>query len=121
MSSERGTDEKVVWLVNKGGHDYSSLADFGRVICLTTGAVNPFNPDRLMVNLGHHLSMAKEVDYVAISGVPILNALAIAMWLEKFPHANLLQWSVRAGAYVFTQVSKAALVRNVLDGGKVNG
>lgn len=120
MSSERGTDDKVVWLVNKGGHDYSSLADFGRVIPITTGAVNPFNPDRLMVNIGHHLSMAKEVDYVAISGVPILNALVFAMWLERFGEANLLQWSVRAGAYVFTKVSKAAMVRNVVEGGKVN-
>lgn len=121
MSSERGTDAKVVWLVNKGGHDYSSLAKFGRTIPITIGAINPFNPDRLMVAVGHHLSMAREADYVAISGVPILNALVLAMWLEKFPQAHLLQWSVRAGSYVYTQVSKAALVRNVEEGGKVNG
>lgn len=121
MSFERGTDERVVWLVNRGGHDYTTLDKFGRVIPITVGSINPFNPDRLMVNIGHYLSMAQESDYVAISGVPILNALVFTMWLERFPHVNVLQWSVRAGAYVFTQVSKAALARNVEEGGKVNG
>lgn len=119
MSSE--TNTSVVWLVNKGGHDYSTLEQFGRVIPMTVGATNPFNPDRLMVGLGHHLSMAGEHDYLAISGLPIVNALAICMWLEKFPEVKLLQWSVRADKYVFTKVKKAAILRNLQEGGRVNG
>src|SRR5258705_10616164 len=103
MSFERGTDEKVVWLVNKGGHDYSSLVGYGRIIPITVGAINPFNPDRLMLNIAHYLSMAREGDYVGISGVPILNALVFAMCLERFTQINLLQRSVRAGRTGYTQ------------------
>ena len=121
MSSERGIEDSeagVVWLVNKGGHDYSSLAKWGRVIPMTTGAVNPFNPDRLMVSLAHHVSMAKMEDHIAISGLPILNALVLVLWLEKFPEARLLQWSIRADSYVYSVIKKAAVLRNLEDAGR---
>lgn len=118
MSLEGATNpEHVVWLTNKGGHDYSSLEKYGRVIPLTTGAINPFNPDRLLIGLGHHLSMAKESDYVGVSGLPIVTALVVAMWLERFPQVHLLQWSIRADKYVYTVVKKAAIVRNLNEGG----
>ena len=116
MSSDEVTSP-VVWLTNKGGHDYTSLEKYGRIIPLTTGAINPFNPDRLMVQLGHHLSMAKKNDYVGVSGLPIVTALVVTMWLEKFPQVHLLQWSIRADKYIYTVVKKAAVVRNLKEGG----
>ncbi len=113
MSSSGSTKQPVVWLVNKGGHDFADLERFGRVIPLTTGSVNIFNPDRLMVGMGHHIGMATESDYLAISGSPILNALAVAMWLAKFPHVNLLQHSIRQDKYVYLQVKRAAIESNL--------
>lgn len=118
MSSEKVTREGVVWLVNKGGHDYAPLEAWGRVIPMTTGAINPFNPDRLMVSLGHHISMANAEDHIAISGLPMVNMLVLVMWLEKFPEARLLQWSIRSDKYVYTAIKKAAVLRNLKDGGQ---
>ena len=112
MSSETNTS-KVVWLVNKGGHDYSKLEKHGRIIALTTGSINPFNPDRIMVGLAQHLKMAKVDDYLAISGLPIINAIALAMWLTKFGTVNVLQHSVRKDDYVFLRVSQAAIDSNL--------
>lgn len=115
MSSGKATEDKnhVVWLVNKGGHNYAKLENFGRIIPLTTGAVNPFNPDRLMLNLGHFLRMASPEDYLAISGLPLLNALALAMWLRKFPVAHILQHSIREDDYIYLRIEEAALLQNL--------
>jgi hypothetical protein len=113
MSSGKDTEAKVVWLVNKGGHDYTKLERFGRIIPLTTGVANPFNPDRLMLNLGHLLKMASADDYLAISGLPLLNALALTMWLRKFPTAHVLQHSVRENDYIYLRIELAAVDQNL--------
>lgn len=104
----------VVWLVNEGGHDYASLKEYGRVVPLTRGGVNPFAPDRLMIMIAPRLALAKEEDFLAISGLPILNALAMCMWLKKFGKVNLLQFSTKQGVYVRLHVSDAAIERNAL-------
>lgn len=101
----------TVWLVNEGGHDYSSLEEFGRVVPLTRGGVNPFGPDRLMVMLAARLAHANSDDYLAISGLPLLNALAIAMWLVRFGRVRLLQFSTKQSRYQKLEVSFAAVER----------
>lgn len=82
---------------------------------LTRGSANPFNLDRMMVTFGSRLTHAKEEDYLAISGLPVLNALALTMWLEKFPSCNLLQWSMKKKSYVPIILSKAAVVKNATE------
>lgn len=101
----------VVWLVNEGGHPYEDAKRFGRIMPITTGSVNPFNPDRLMVNISTRLRVADEEDFVAISGSPILNALCVAMWLRRFRRVNILQWSHRDKEYKLLVVDAAALDR----------
>ena len=120
MSSEQATNARVpiVWLVNEGGHDYTSLEKFGRVMPFTRGSVNPFNLDRQMVHLGPRLQSASEDDYVAVSGLPILNALVVVMWLAKFPKINLLQWSMKKEEYVPIVLMKAAIERMANESGK---
>lgn len=113
-SSEVESRVPVVWLVNEGGHDYSSLDKFGRVIALTRGGINPFGPDRLMVVLGTRLAHATANDYLAMSGSPLLNALAICMWLKKFGRVNLLQHNAKTGKYQLITISDKAVERNAL-------
>lgn len=108
----------IVWLVNEGGHDYSSLSDFGRMMPLTRGQVNPFALDRHMVLIGPRLQTASEDDFLAISGLPSLNALVLVMWLTKFPQAKLLIWSVKAGKYLPITLMRSAVQKNSLESGK---
>lgn len=103
----------VVWLVNEGGHDgYHKAERFGRIIALTSGNVNPFALDRHLVNIGQRLSMAKENDYIALSGLAILNALVVSIMLTKFDKVNMLQWSTQKGTYVKLRLTKQALERH---------
>lgn len=101
----------IVWLVNEGGHDYTKLERFGRIMPLTTGSVNPFAMDRQALTMSHRLQMAEGFDYLAISGLQILNAVALALWLQKFPTANLLQWSNQRGEYSIVKIHRHVLDR----------
>lgn len=90
----------TVWLVNKGGHDYSTLKPFGAVIPLTEGSVNPFNPDRLWLSIANKLAMSEPDDWLALSGSPLANGIAFAIWFRRFDYSNILQWSVGKGRYI---------------------
>lgn len=109
-----GEATRTVWLVNRGGHDYSSLEKFGRVLDLTTGNVNPFNVDRMMVLLAPRLQLATPDDWLAVSGLPILNGVAMLLWFTRFDRLNLLQYSVRRGEYVPIFVSGNGVRANAL-------
>lgn len=95
-----GDRAPVVWLANDGGHDYEEAKSFGTIIPLTAGSVNIFRLDRLMVNLTIRLQQAKPQDYLLISGLPLLNALIVAIMLEKFGKIRILQWANKARKYV---------------------
>jgi hypothetical protein len=64
--------------------------------------------------MGQHLRMAKEQDYLAISGSPILNMLAMTMWLRRFPEVRILQHSTRKNEYVFLRVTNGAIDQNLI-------
>jgi len=101
----------VVWITNEGGHDYKDAERFGRLMPITTGSINPFNPDRLMVMVSHRLHVAGKEDFLAISGSPLLNALALAMWLRRFGTCNVLLWSHRDKEYKHLTIQADSLDR----------
>lgn len=90
----------TVWLINKGGHNYESLKEYGVVIPITDGGVNPFNPDRLWATIDSKLRLAEPGDWVAISGLQMLNGVVFVYWIKKFGEINLLQWSVGKKKYI---------------------
>lgn len=106
----------IVWLVNQGGHDYRDLDRFGRVMAMTTESVNPFAIDRLMITLGHYLSMAQADDYLAISGMAILNGLAMTMWATKFEDVRLLQYATKEYIYKPLILRRSAMLQNIKNG-----
>lgn len=115
-SSPNSADDRqpVVWLVNEGGHVYEAAERFGRIVPLTTANVNPFGLDRLIVNLGQRLELAKENDYILISGLAILNSLVLLIWLTKFEKAKVLQWSTKKRTYVPMVIHRSAIARYAL-------
>ena len=105
----------TVWLINEGGHNYEDLKRFGHVMPITTGSVNPFNPGRLLVNIQQALRLAKPTDYVAISGLQVLNGLVMVFWLMKFKELHLLQWSSKKSKYEPRDITRDQIERMVAD------
>ena len=112
MSSEAITRQPVVWIVNKGGHDYGPADVYGRTVPITTDSINPFNLDRMMVLIKARIVHADPNDFVLISGSPILNGVVLAMWLERFGKVNILQYSKRKFKYERLLLTKEAVIAN---------
>jgi hypothetical protein len=82
---------------------------------LTTGNINPFRVDRQIYLVGQQLQHAEAGDYLLISGLPILNAVALSLWLERFGKANILQWSTNNEDYVHLVIEKATIIEHATD------
>lgn len=111
--------QPVVWVINEGGHDFSSAEQYGRLVPITSGTINPFNVDRLMVLAAPRLEHATDEDYLLISGPQMLCAVVIAMWLKRFGKANLLQWSTKYAKYSQILLTDRAVEANALKGMRI--
>jgi len=109
---QTGDRRKTVWIINEGGHDYSEAEKFGNLIPVTVGAINPFNPDRIMINVRSIFELAKVDDWILISGNQMVCMVMFAMWIERFGSANILQWSTKKRIYIPLHVSGNAVKRN---------
>lgn len=106
--------QRVVWIANEGGHPYSKASKFGRLVPLTSNNVNYFNIDRLMMTIGPKMQAVQADDYMLVSGTPLINSVIIVMWLMKFDHVNLLQWSQSRGEYIEIVLLREAVEKNLL-------
>lgn len=86
---------------------------------MTSGNINPFNVDRLMVLIAPRLEHATEDDYLLISGPQMLCAVVIAMWLKRFHKANLLQWSTKYSKYAQILLTDRAVEDNAMKGMRI--
>ncbi len=108
----------VVWVANEAGHPYHKIREkLGNVEIkpLSLGDVNPLRVDRISWHLGRGIaSYVKEKDYLLISGTPIVNALALTLWLTMFPTCNLALWNAKEREYIISTVERENLA-NILD------
>jgi hypothetical protein len=107
MSSQDLARRPTVWLVNRSGHGgYHKAERFGRIVDLTSGNVNPFAVDRTAFHFNQLLGMAEKDDYLAISGLALLNMIAFGILMEKFDKVNVLQWARHKQDYVLLHITK---------------
>lgn len=99
----------TVWIINKGGHTYRKAEKFGALVPVTTDKINPFRPDRLALEIASKLKHGYVEDFLLLSGPPIANALAICLWLRKFPTVNVLQWSANGREYELRTIDSEIL------------
>jgi hypothetical protein len=83
---------------------------------LTTGNVNYFNLDRLMVTVAPKLRSASADDYLLISGTPVIVGLIMSMWLTRFGKVHLLQWSQSKDKYIEIVLLNESVERMALEG-----
>lgn len=112
MTNQQATAQ--VWIVNDAGHDFSKAEKFGGLQKLTIGRVNPFYPDRLAQELSIGIvRYASPEDFLLISGTPILNALALCLWVKAHGSCKVLQWDAKRQDYRISTVSDSNLARIV--------
>lgn len=91
--------ESTVWIVNYAGHDHSTAEEFGELDFLTRGYVSMGSLDRLFYTVTEAIEKTKKEDYLLLSGLIVLNALATAVWLQRHGKVKLLLWDQKLGKY----------------------
>ena len=108
----------VVWVANEAGHTYHKIkAKLGKDVqikSLSLGDINPLRVERLTWHLGRGIaSFVREGDCLLISGTPIVNALALTMWLLMFPTCKLALWDAKKREYLISTIERDNLA-NIL-------
>jgi hypothetical protein len=115
---DRKSEAATVWVANEAGHPYDKIrAKLGkdvRIESLSLGDINPLRVDRLSWHLARGIArFVKDGDYLLVSGTPIVNALALTMWLQMYPTCNLALWDAKRGEYLISKVERENLA-NIL-------
>jgi hypothetical protein len=65
-----------VFIINNSGHDFSQAEDFGELVFLTSGAVDSSKSNLHYRELAAKMSEAKEGDYILVTSLASINAIA---------------------------------------------
>ncbi len=114
MSQDQNREAVTVWIANQAGHPYHKikerLGEDVEIKPLSLGDINPLRPDRLAWHLARGIATyAKEGDYLLISGTPLVNALALTLWLLRFSSCKLALWDAKAQKYLIATVDRENL------------
>lgn len=90
-------NNKKVFIINKGGHDYTPAEQYGSLIFLTEGTINVFAVSNMYRSMSEALNGSGPNDYILLCGPPTLQAIACSMFVYKHGRLNLLQY--RDGEY----------------------
>ena len=117
--------EHTVWIVNEAGHDYRKATEIAGDNCrfsqLTEDEINPHRVDRLSKHLARGIiKYAKDTDFVLISGTPMVNVLAIWIWMTHFKKCQVLQWDAKQRKYRLTTLDESgtrSMMQQVIERG----
>jgi hypothetical protein len=96
---------KKVYITNTGGHNFSSAEDFGVLVPLTRGNINPVQTDRLIVDMLEELKDSSADDYLLISGHPVTVAVASSILFSLHGVVNMLIWNKHSFSYNVRSIS----------------
>lgn len=115
----------TVWIANEAGHPYDKVRILLNKVRplyirpLTLDDVNPLEIDRLNWHLARGIvHYVKPDDYLLISGTPMVNAAAYAMWLLHHGKCQVIQWNAKLRRYELKVIDRndlgAVLERQLL-------
>ena len=87
MNDER---DPVVFIPNKGSHDFSDAEKHGKLVFLTYGTIKRYSTNTIYRTLIDGMKNAISDDLLLVSSLAILNAIASAILARKFGRVNYL-------------------------------
>jgi len=88
----------TVFILNRGGHDYSEAERFGELAYVTHGNLDRFGTNAMYRACVDAFQKASDKDYIVITSLTILCAVACAVFARKFGKLNLLLF--KDGKYI---------------------
>jgi len=79
-----------VYVVNKSNHDFTSAKKFGKLVYLSVGKMSRYEPNKMARQFEDVLKGSSEEDYLLMSGLSMMNSIAVAIFVQKHRRLNLL-------------------------------
>ena len=110
----------TIWVVNEAGHDYEKAREIAgasaKFSFLTEDEINPHRVDRLSKHIARGIIRhAHPEDFVLISGTPMVNVLAVWIWMIHFKMCKVLQWDAKQRKYRLTTLDNDAILNMMQD------
>ena len=80
----------IVYITNRGPHDYSGAEHFGELVFCTDGPVDKFDTSQMYRELDAELSDSESNDYILLTSLTSLCSIACAIFASKHQRLNLL-------------------------------
>lgn len=81
---------KTVYVVNKGGHDYSDAERYGQIAYLTEGHASRLNIGEMYRACAELLNSSKPDDYILVAGMTQTSCVATSIMAYKHGRVNFL-------------------------------
>ena len=81
---------KMVYIPNRGPHDYSEAKSFGQLIYCTEGSLDKFDTSQMFRELTAAMADAQPEDYILLTSLASLCSVACAVFAHRFGRLNLL-------------------------------
>jgi hypothetical protein len=98
MTEEDEERRSLVYVPNKSDQDFSDAERFGDLLFLTTELVNPYATNNLYRLIAKRMKDVGPQDYILLSSLNVLNAIAAGVMAYRTGQANFLLY--RRGRYV---------------------
>lgn len=95
---------RKVYVPNKGSHDLSAAEKFGELIFITESYVNRYAVGTVVRAVEQQMQDASADDYILVTGLPVLNMIAAAVFAHKFGRLNLLLHKQQTGEYIVREM-----------------
>jgi hypothetical protein len=98
MSATEEERRPIVFIPNKSTQDFSDAERFGDIRYLTTALINPYGTNTLHRLIAKRMRDVTSQDYILVSSLNILTAIASGVMAYRTGQANFLIY--RRGTYV---------------------
>lgn len=79
-----------VYVVNKGGHDYSAAEKYGELIFCTEGPLSKYDVGQMYRELREAMALSSPDDYILLTSLTTLCSVAAALFAAKHGRVNFL-------------------------------
>ena len=79
-----------VFVVNKGGHDFSSASSYGELVYLSEGSLNRYAVTNMYRQFAEILKHSNKSDYILLTGLTTMSAIACSIFGYQHGRLNIL-------------------------------
>lgn len=99
-----------VYVVNNSGHDYTKAKSYGELVYLSEGRMNRFKLNNMYRQFAEVMEDSSEEDYILVTGLAQMVAIAASIQAYKFGKVNFLLYSHRDDDYVPRELTIGNLI-----------